>query len=281
MLRGFGAALLAAVAAIAVGASAAHAADHEVWDERGPVRASFLWSDGPDFGWTDLWVTVTRDGEVVHDEPVDVPGCEDYACGPMSQRSTLDDRPSIQLAHLDGDREPEVVTGIFTSTGFCCEVTQVLRWRGDHYAVATHSFEMASFRLADLDRDGRREFSSRDSRFRYAFSSGAGSWNPPQVWAFADGRFRDVTRRHPSLARRDARAAMRAYQRVLRSRYPNSGAGVLAAWVADQRLLGNRKAADRFLARERRAGRLDGLPGYRSSGAYLRALRVKLARWGY
>jgi len=57
--------------------------------------------------------------------------------------------------------------------------------------------------------------------------------------------------------------------------------GVLAAWTADQYLLGRRKAAHRFLEAERRAGRLRAPQGYKAKGAYIRQLERRLRAWGY
>lgn len=134
----------------------------------------------------------------------------------------------------------------------------------------------------DLGRDGRPEFVSADGRFAYAFDSFAGSWFPPQVWSYERGRFRDVTRSHPSLTRDHARAAKRALERYAdRSGPVNYGAGALAAWVADQRLLGHDRVAQSFIEQQRRSGRIDNLSGYRTASHFLQSLDRKLHRWGY
>lgn len=154
--------------------------------------------------------------------------------------------------------------------------------RGDGYGYrrSVRDFGEAGYRLGTTSRGVR--FFSDDPRFTYAFASRGGSWHPPQVWQYAKGGFRDVTRSHPALVRQHARAAWRAYRRDRPSevgvRY---GGGALAAWVADQRLLGNGRHARATLDRLRRAGLLDDFSGFRSASHYLSTLETKLRRWGY
>jgi hypothetical protein len=57
--------------------------------------------------------------------------------------------------------------------------------------------------------------------------------------------------------------------------------GVLAAWVADEYLLGARAKADAFLAAELRAGRLNGDRYWPRRKAYITTLERRLKAWGY
>jgi hypothetical protein len=269
-----------AAAVLAIGTTCALGDEEQASD--GEMHATLSWEQTGDEAWRDLWLTVDRAGVSIHDEPIDIPNCEEPACGPLSVAFTFRKRKSLHVRDLDGDGEPEVVVGVRTSTGHCCTVAQVLRWDGAAYRPVSHSFAIPGFELVDLDHDGRAEFRSADGRFAYAFTSFAGSWMPPQVWTFDSSGFRDVTRSYPRLARADARRTMRVYQHSLHDRYPGqSASGALAAWVADQRLVGHALHARNFLEREQRAGRLDALEDYSSSTAYLHDLQRKLHRWGY
>ena len=274
-------ALLLAVALIA--AAANNAGAHSLNASSGDVEAVISWEGGAEFGWSDLWLTVTRGDTTVYDEPIEFRGCEEPSCAPAAALPFYRDRATLRVRDLDRDQEPEIAVHVLTSTGHCCTVAYVLRWDGRRYERIVHNFAIPDYRIADLGNDGRYEFVSADGRFAYAFDSFAGSWFPPQIWRYDRGRFRDVTRAHPSLIRDHARAAMRAFKRYSSTR-PGTvdyGGGALAAWVADQRLLGNRQHARRFLAEQRRSGRIDNLSGYRSAPQFLRSLERKLKRWGY
>lgn len=280
--RGWLAAGIATVALAFGAAGESGAAAFSVDTSRGDVAATLSWEKDRDEGWSGLWLTIERAGEVAYDSPVDFRGCEEPSCVPAAGLPFFDGRPTFVVRDLDDDGEPEVVAQILTSTGHCCTVAQVMRWDGERYERIVHDFSIPGYRLVDVGRDGSLEFSSADGRFAYAFDSFAGSWFPPRMWTYERGRFREVTRAHSGLIRRHARAAMRGYKRANRQAGPaRYGGGALAAWVADQRLLGNGQEARRFLQREQRAGRLDNLSGYRSAAQYIRSVERKLRRWGY
>lgn len=270
------------LAAVLLSAGVGNASAYSVEASRGSVAAELWWDDGDEGGWSDLWLTVTRDDEAAYDRAVRFRGCEEPSCVPAAALPFYRRRQPLQVRDLDADQEPEVIAEVLTSTGHCCKVALVLRWDGRRYEQAVHNFGIPDARLRDLGRNGRPEFVSADGRFAYAFDSFAGSWFPPQVWSYERGRFRDATRSHPGLIRDHARAAKRAFERYAdRSGAVNYGGGALAAWVADQRLLGNGRAARDFLDRQRRSGRIDNLSGYRSASQFLVSLDGKLRRWGY
>jgi hypothetical protein len=157
-------------------------------------------------------------------------------------------------------------------------VTAILRWNGTAYAPGTRDWGDPGYRLRDVTGDGLPEFVTADDRFAYAFGSYAESGLPLLVLSYRGGAFENVTKAVPAQVRRDARKWKKIYERVKRGRF---SLGVLAAWTADQYTLGHRRSANRFLARELRAGRLRGTPGEARRGAYVRLLKKRLARWGY
>jgi hypothetical protein len=97
-----------------------------------------------------------------------------------------------------------------------------------------------------------------------------------------DGAYalRDVTVGFPQLIREEARATRRLYRRA---RIEGDVRGVVAAYVADQYLLGHKRAGHRFLRRARRRGHLAVDDGglWKSGRAYVRDLKRFLRKSGY
>ena len=138
-----------------------------------------------------------------------------------------------------------------------------------------------SARLVDLGLDGRPEFRTADNRFAYAFTSFAYSAFPPRIFRFDHGRFVDATRRFPALVRRDAAELYARYKATFKSSNPDVR-GLLAAWLADQYLLGRGPGGWGVVERAERRGELGrSNAGWVAGKRYLRALRVFLHRTGY
>jgi hypothetical protein len=241
----------------------------------GPVTATFTFHRSGEYKFTDLWLTVERAGVKVFHEPVEIPTCQEPYCVPASIFQGSD---AVRVADLEGDGEPEVLVDVFTGGAHCCFATEILRFDGSSYRTNARNWADAGYRLADLDDDGRPEFETADARFAYAFASFADSAFPIRVLAWSSEHFTNVTRRHTALISKDAKRWKQAY---LRHRDGNRALGVLAAWTADQYLLGRHQHANRFLAREQRAGRLRSAAGWKSGPAFVRQLKHRLLRWGY
>jgi hypothetical protein len=242
----------------------------------GAVTATLSFDRPDEIQVTNLRVAVTRAGAPVLDSTVTalLPRCEEPFCLPGAGI----DRNSITVADLDGDGEPEVIVDGFTGGAHCCVVTAVLGWNGTGYTPFVRDWRDPGYRLHDLNGDGRPEFESADPRFAFAFGSFAESGFPVQVIGYANGAFQDLTPTFLAVVAKDARKWKQAYERRKRGRY---SLGVLAAWVADEYRLGEKKKANRFLAKELAAGRLRGTPGTARRGAYVKLLKKRLARWGY
>ena len=104
-----------------------------------------------------------------------------------------------------------------------------------------------------------------------------------RIWRYDRGRLRDVTRSFPRAVERDAAALWRDYLRVRRSGV-REVRGLLAAWLADQALLGRAGEGWRRLEQANRRGELGRgatLDGYPAGRRYLSALRSFLRRAGY
>src|SRR5947199_155313 len=76
-------------------------------------------------------------------------------------------------------------------------------------------------------------------RFAYEFTAYAFSVLPVRVWHYSAGTLTDVTRSFPRLAAADAKRNLRGYRQERRD--PEGDVrGALAAYVADEYLLGHR-----------------------------------------
>jgi hypothetical protein len=133
-----------------------------------------------------------------------------------------------------------------------------------------------------LRRIGRQLFFvTGDDRFSYAFTSFAGSGMPVRVLRWQSGRFADVTRAHLGLVRADRDRWWRYTADVLRQSRGDAR-GLLAAWAADECLLGKKPAVAAELAKLLRAGKLSRLPSEWPQGRrYVDALWKTLGRFGY
>jgi subtilisin-like proprotein convertase family protein len=196
--------------------------------------------------------------------------------GPVSTRP-------LAVRDLDGDREPEVLVDLYSGGAHCCSYTVIYRYRGGRYTTTVAWWGNPGARLVDVDRDGRPEFRTSDDRFAARFVAYAASTEPVKMLRFSHGRLLNVTRSFRRLVEADARAQYRLYLETRRSSV-REVRGILAAWLADQYLLGRGAAGWRVLgaAYERgelgRAARKDGYPAGR---AYLAGLRAFLRRAGY
>ena len=184
----------------------------------------------------------------------------------------------VTARDLDGDGEPEVVVELSSAAAYCCSWWRVYSFSGKRYVPQLHWWGdiNAVPRVRDLNGDKQVELVSVDDRFA-ALAPHVAAAYPLQIWQFGHGRFRNVTRRYPD--------RIAAHAAELWSRY-KQGKGparyVLAAWAADQYLLGRRAQADRVLADALGRGDfVDHLQGPDDPAAYLRFLKSFLRRNGY
>ena len=242
----------------------------------GAVTATLTYTDAGDGRWTGLKLRVTRAGAQVYDSGPTIDGCEQPYCAPMAP---FDDQGSVHVADLDGDGEPEVLADFYSGGAHCCEITEVLRWTGAGYATNVRDFADAGYTLQPPAAPGQPAILvSSDARFAYAFATFADSAFPPRLLTFDHGRWHDVTREHPETLRAHAARMRKGY---MQRRRGGRALGILAAWVADEYLLGRRATADAFLAAELRAGRLNGNPLWPRRKTYISTLQRRLRVWGY
>jgi hypothetical protein len=176
-----------------------------------------------------------------------------------------------------------VVLDLFTGGAHCCTIEQFFSFDPGTgtYIKTERDFGDPLVRIVDLRHNHRFQLSTRDDSFAYEFTAFAFSGLPIQILTFSHGRFKNVTRRFPKLIARDAALWLREFNRTAPS-YQGS-TGLIAAWAADEDLLGHSKAVGRYLSQQAAAGHLksgagNGLP---SGKRFVAKLQRFLRHHGY
>ena len=177
---------------------------------------------------------------------------------------------------------PDVVLGLYSGGAHCCFVDQVFSpGNSNRYVKSEINLGDPGARLLALSGNPYAALITADDSFAYAFTDFAASGLPIRIERFGAHRFTDVTRRYPSLIRADASQWLRAFYGQASTRYEDS-VGVIAAWTADEYLLGNSARALRFLNEQATAGHLNSLLNPTLRGAlFVTMLEKFLQRGGY
>jgi hypothetical protein len=200
-----------------------------------------------------------------------------------------DNSLELTLRNVWGDAAPEALVDIASCVNRCGEQLYVALRPGRNWRMLIHDFggfwPGAHAAWSGQWHQGRFEFLSYDLRFFCHFTSCAGTWGPPQVWAIdKSGRgFMDVTRTRRDLVGSDARRYWQEYVSVRRRgrhAYGYDVYGSLAPWCADQYLLGDGPHCDAILEQQLARGYLGNNPGV-SGPAFIRKLHKELVAWGY
>jgi hypothetical protein len=249
----------------------------------GSVRATVSYVFLPKRSRYYVRLAVERDGRRIYDQrvpPVSRPGAWNQPIGVWRTQGLRSAR-TITLRDLDGDGEPEILLEFWYGGAHCCFWTRIYRWdesRGSYVSTA-HVWGNVDYRLDDLDRDGRLELVTADDRFAYAFTSFAGSGFPIQIWDYRGGRLVNTTRAYRDAIARDEARQWRWYGQARRRGWEVRG--LLAAWAADECLLGRGATALTWLQRHRFVLTAPDEQSSGSSRAYLKSLRLFLHRTGY
>lgn len=219
--------------------------------------------------YRDLRLTIKREGRA-------------WRSGKLGATYFRPPRPFVR--DLDADGEPEVWFDTYSGGAHCCFGSQFFHYRpvARAYGRTVHGWGNVGYRLANVDRRERPELVSSDDRFAYVFTSFAGSFFPVRIWHVDGGRLRDVTREFPDEVDRDARKLWRRYSTSRDARADPRG--LLAAWLADQVLLGRERQGWATLEAAFRRGELGPKPelaGWPQGRAYLTELRTFLRKLGY
>jgi hypothetical protein len=216
---------------------------------------------------------ILRGQTVAFDQPVASPHCGSQ-CNPGAPIASH--ASSVRALDLTADGEPEVLLDLFTGGAHCCILAQVFAYDAAKatYRKTERDFGDPGYQLKRIGPGGRPQFVSADDNFAYAFTSFAESGLPLQILSFGSGRFTDVTRTHRALVAKDAALWLRLFKHNI-----THGEGVLAAWAADEELLGHAKLVKRTLAGQLKLGHLRG--GTVNGKTFIADLNQLLHRLGY
>jgi hypothetical protein len=240
----------------------------------GNTTATLTWTPA-EFGVTGAALTITRDGTVAFNRPI-----PDVVCDQCSLPGNGAD--DVKLVNLDGLDDDEVVVTAYTGGEHCCSLAGIYDFNSatGTYDELVENFASSGFNLDDLDHDGRPEIVTEDVRFEDLFTSHVASFPPPAVFIFVRQDdvplLADVTAKYKSLIRRNASDAKAVFSRA--GKNDRASRGVLAAYVADQYLLGRGSTGLKELDRQIKRGVLGGSS---SAKAYRSKLLRALHRFGY
>lgn len=221
-----------------------------------------------------LTLTITRNGQIAYRQPVHAAGCPRCTAAPVPPG-----KQALHVLDVESDGQPDVVVGLFSGGANCCFIDQVFSLDPGTmtYVKSQHNFLNAGAALTRLG--GQWVFRSGDSRVTEAgFTDTADSGTPIQIWGFSGRRFTDITRHYPALIRADAAMWMRLFAHHL-----SNGVGLIAAWAADEDLLGRSATVDttlRSLAAHHKLRTPLGLP-HNSETLFVTQLEKLLHQLGY
>jgi hypothetical protein len=221
-----------------------------------------------------LRLKITNANQVAYDAPVTARPCG-RLCDPAD---SLAHQSSVHFIDLESTGTPDVVLDLYTGGAHCCFIEQVFSPAGTTYVKSGRDFGNAPPAIKDLAHDGKLELVSADNAFFYEFASFAASGAPIQIWRFHNRRFVNVTRSYPRQIAADAAGWWRLF-----THHKNVGEGFIAAWAADQELLGHRALVTRRLNAQARQGHLHSDQGSAvpSGRKFVAALLRFLRRHGY
>jgi len=228
----------------------------------------------------DVTLVVRRSGRIVDQQPVRSKWCGG-ACGPNSYPSRAS---VIRFARLGSSENRDVVLSLYSGGAHCCTIEQVYvpQNPSKRYEEVEHDFGDPGVRLMPIGVDGSDVFVSANDAFAYKFTDYAASGMPIEILAFSGGTFHNVTRKFPQLIAKDADQWIHAFRADAASHYSDT-VGVVAAWVADEDMLGRAAIAQQFLQREAAEGHLNSALGsFEPHGEhYVSVLETFLHRQGY
>ena len=220
---------------------------------------------------------ITEGHDVVYDEAVTSKWCGEECSPNIIAR----DRKVIHIVHLTRSGPPSVVLDLYSGGAHCCFVEQVYSLTSHSHMVhkAEYNFGNPGVQLVKLTANDSYDFLSANNAFAYAFTDFAASGMPIEILSFSRGTFHNVTLSFPSLIRKDAAQWMKAFKSQASTHYQDS-VGVVAAWAADEDMLGHSRAVAQFLTAQAKAGHLNSaiLP---SDQKYVVELQRFLRKHGY
>lgn len=219
----------------------------------GNVTATFTFA-GHAPNYHDERLAISRAGTVVYDQPVVSSLCF-QACAPGFENGG---NSSVHVLGLEPGGGPDVVLDLYSGGAHCCSIEQIFSFDPGTmtYVKTQRNFGDPGARILDLRHNGRLEFLTADDTFAYEFTDYAASGLPIQIFTFSGRHFTNVTRSYPGLVAKDAAGWLTAFKGMASQHYQDS-VGVIAAWAADEDLLGHTARVSRYLAEQATAGHLN------------------------
>ncbi len=170
------------------------------------------------------------------------------------------------LAQFPGNDRPTVLVGLYSGGAHCCTDVRFLGIPATAANVTGQDDQVGDPGAHVLVVNGHATIVTADDAFAYRFTDYAASGLPVLVQQITGSTVADVTRRYPGLVRSDASMWWKAFEAN-----PGDPLGSLAAWTADECILGNEATAFTTLDQLERQGRLHmtlpGAPGSTPAGA--------------
>jgi hypothetical protein len=244
--------------------------------EKGAITARLAYEkdlDQTDYPqYRNMSLTVLRSGKVVLTKPL----CADGSCDPSTFGGALDVR------NVWGSPQAEVFAELYTGGAHCCFATELVLFAGGAWRTILHDWGDLGYR--GQWHDGTYWFITGDDRFAYAFTDFADSAFPMAVWTINGvGHLVEVTRQRLDLVAANATTLYKGYLQDKRTK--TDVRGVLAAWCADEYLLGAAAMCDSTLQQALKAGLLRTgvhIAGFGPIDAeYIKQLKGSLVAWGY
>ena len=238
------------------------------------AKLTYAKSPGSVTTYSGLRLSVVHMGKLVFDMPVR------STLFPSGAGTATGLKPSSVSFHdLNGDGTPELVLVLWTGGAHCCYLDQVFDFSYRPAHKTEIDFRDSGARATSVN--GRAVLQSADDRFDYAFTDYADSASPIQIWQYRTGVLVDATRSFPALISSDAAHWWNRYLATRTSTKDNDVRGILAAWAADESLLGDGSSAEAKLLQIAAGGDLDHGSGAPKGAAYVASLWRFLGSHGY
>jgi hypothetical protein len=199
-----------------------------------------------------------------------------WSLAPVPSTPSPPNSDALCLARFPGQKDPTLVLGLDTGMAHCCTVLRAIALSSAGLAAPVD--DDAGNPGASLDADGDNAvIATADNAFAYQFASYAGSAMPVKLLQFTAGRFVDVTRQNLGLVRADASRWWTAFN----TNAPGNRLGPLAAWVADECVLGQSTSAWATVDQLETKGELTGPAGWPEGTTYVQSLKAFLTTQRY
>ncbi len=224
-------------------------------------------------------LTISRTGHVIYRAGVSASLCG-QGCWPTSVWSLASGSPLRVVTLRPG--APDVVLGLYSGGAHCCFILEVFApSSATTYTKSEIDLGDPTVRIQVLPGNRFPALVTADDTFAYTFTDFAASGLPIKILRFSGRGFTNVTRQYPAMIRSDATGWLSAFYAQASSHYSDS-VGVIAAWAADEYLLGRRGAADQFLNQQARAGHLNSLLNTTTRGTvFVGQIEKFLVQQGY